>query len=124
MKKILLSLSLFLFFNALAFAGNLQNDGPYNNKTSTVLGTLSISVNTSPAVGLPDPQIIVMRGFLFVAQNTVPWGTTWNLPVTSGNYRIHPLPVTDGTNFYVANTVFVFVPDGVTVNRLITYTLL
>lgn len=87
----------------------------------SVNGTLSITVNAAPAPGLPAPKILVMQNFVTLYQQTVNWGGTWNLVVPSGNYKIHPLPVSDGTNFYLANSAFIFVPPNDTANTLITY---
>lgn len=125
MIRVLLSICLFSFFNTLGFAG--LNDASqkgigYDGKLSTFQnGTLSITIDAAPAPGLSIPNILVLRGFFAAYHNAVNWGDTWNLVVPSGNYRIHPLPVSNGTNFYLTNSIFVFVPPGSTVNRLITY---
>ncbi len=79
------------------------------------------TVNAAPAIGLPAPRIMVMQGFISVYQRDVNWGGTWNLTIPSGNYKIFPLPVSDGTDFYIANSVFLFEPPNFTVNSLITY---
>lgn len=106
MIRILLSACLVLFFNTATIAQN---------------GTLAITVDAPPAGGTPNPKILVMHGFDSVYQNAVSWGGNWNLNVPSGNYIIHSLPVSDGTNFYTANTIFVFVPPGGTANKLVTH---
>lgn len=128
MLKILLSICLFSIFNTLSFASlndTSQKGVGYDGKLSTFQnGTLSITVDAAPAGGLPAPKILVLRGFVVAYYNTVNWGDTWNLIVPSANYRIHPLPVSDGTNFYVASSDFVSVPPGGMASRLITYHLL
>lgn len=123
MIRILLSICFSLMFNALAAAA-MNSSIPQSSTTGPsifVNGTLSITVDSAPAVGLTAPRIMVMQGFISVYQRDVNWGDTWNLTIPSGNYKIFPLPVSDGTDFYMANSVFVFVPPNVTVNSLITY---
>lgn len=125
MIRAFLFASLVFFFNTLCFADlNVGAEKLFANdsKAATLAdGTLSITVDAAPAPGLSIPKIIVIRGFVAVYENNVNWGDTWNLVVPSATYRIMPLPVTNGTNFYAANSVIVFVPPSTVVNRLITY---
>lgn len=109
---------IFMLCSTLAF-GNIS----LNKSHPLANGTLSITMDSEPAAGLPAPKVTVLGHFI-VFHNTVDWNTNWNLVVPSGNYRIIPHPVTDGTNVYVANTAIVFVPSGGLVNHLITYHLL
>ncbi|HAT1864013.1 TPA: hypothetical protein KKX76_003213 [Legionella pneumophila] len=123
MIRILLTVCFSLLFNVLAAAA-MNSSIPQSSTTGPsifVNGTLSITVDAAPAVGLPAPKILVMRGFVTVYQKDVNWGDTWNLNIPSGNYKIFPLPVSDGTDFYIANSIFVSVPPNTTVNSLITY---
>lgn len=119
MIRIFLSVCFLFMFNALAVAG--VDSSSTNVPSIFSNGTLAITVNSAPAVGLPAPKIVVMLGFISVYQNAVNWGDTWNLTLPSGSYRIHPLPVSNGTNLYMANSSYVFVPPNNTASKLITY---
>lgn len=119
MMRALLFACFSLMLNALAAAG--MNSSIPQSSTIGPNGTLSITVNAAPAVGLAAPKILVMHGFVTVYQKEVNWGDTWNLTIPSGNYKIHPLPVSNGSDFYTANPVFAFVPPNTTVNSMINY---
>ncbi|MDP1603497.1 MAG: hypothetical protein Q8M03_09560 [Legionella sp.] len=122
MIRIIVSICFSLLFNTLAAAG--INQSPANVPGMFVNGTLSITVDAAPAGGLPAPKILVMQGFITVYHRDVNWGDTWNLNIPSGNYKIFPLPVSDGTDFYVASSSFVTVPPNGTVNSLVTYNII
>ena len=70
MIRILLSVCFSLMFN-IASAG-MNSSIPQSSLF--VNGTLSITVDSAPAVGLPSPRIMVMQGFISVYQRDVNWG--------------------------------------------------
>jgi hypothetical protein len=128
MIRILLS-ACFLLLNTLAIASpdisivNSVANLPSKQHTLTN-GTLSIIMQSAPAGGLSIPRVLVLHHFIAAYKNNLNWGDTWDLSVPAGDYKIFPLPVSDGTNLYVANSMFVSVPPSVTVSRSITYQLL
>lgn len=121
-KNSAICLSFFIFFTIGFAEGTVAlGSGSYPGASPYVNGTLSITVDAAPAPGLPAPKILVMRGFLTVYHNNVNWGDTWTISVPAADYRIIPLPVSDGTNFYTGDTIFVTVPPSTLVTKLITY---
>jgi hypothetical protein len=136
MVRILLSVCFFLFFYTTAIAGlnitipnssinTQQSSFAYDEQQQTIQnGTLSITMQNAPAGGLSIPRVLVLRDFSAMYHNSVNWGGNWSLTIPSGNYSIIPLPASDGTNFYVANSNFVSVPPGGLTTQLITYRLI
>lgn len=118
MVKLIFSICFLLMLNGASVAK--MNSSPLIPRI-VQNGTLSITVDPAPAVGLPAPKILVIRGFVSVYQREVNWGDTWVLNIPEGNYRIHPLPVSNGSDFYLANSIFVFVPPNAPVNALVSY---
>lgn len=88
--------------------------------TTVCAESLSIVMQAAPASGLRIPRVMVVRNFK-VYHNIVNFGDTWTLTVISGIYKIMPLPVSDGTDYYFSDSVTVFLPPGGSINYPVTY---
>ena len=84
-------------------------------------GVLSITMQAAPVAGLPIPKVLVLRDFHTMMRVNLNWGDTINLTVPSGGYRIINLPVSDGTDIYVADSLFASVLTNTNTSKLIGY---
>lgn len=74
-------------------------------------GSLTITLQSAPTNGLPNPQVTV-TGMGTSSQQVVQWGNQWQLTnLVPGSYNISATAVDNGTDFFQA------IPSTVTVNN-------